>query len=204
MHVAKHNVDYGKCKHCGESLKTKSIFCSNSCSTTYNNLRRDSSIRPGPKPFIGPPRHPRKKQVVKLKENTCIVCSALFIGKGHRKTCSVKCRGELLSKNRGRYKRSFLETSFSTWLDQHKINHKIEVSFYNTELSKNYCVDFLFPQFNLIIELDGTQHKLTVEKDKIRDEYITRVFGYNIIRITHKEYVSKSRLLEIQKVLQVI
>ena len=54
-----------------------------------------------------------------------------------------------------------------------------------------------------MIELDGTQHRKTVEKDKVRDEYLTRVHGLTVVRITHKEYREKSRLHEICELLDI-
>ena len=64
-------------------------------------------------------------------------------------------------------------------------------------------MDFLFKDKNLVIELDGTQHRKTVEKDRIRDEYLRRVHNLTVIRITHKEYRQKSRLVEICELLGV-
>lgn len=58
---------------------------------------------------------------------------------------------------------------------------------WNEELKKNYFTDFCFENLKLIIELDGTQHRKTVEADKIRDEYLTRK-GYEVIRISYEEY----------------
>jgi very-short-patch-repair endonuclease len=68
-------------------------------------------------------------------------------------------------------------------------------------LNKSYYVDFLFEDLNLIIELDGKQHEKTKEKDTIRDEFLKRVYNLNIVRITHKEYKTKSRIDEIKRLL---
>ena len=50
--------------------------------------------------------------------------------------------------------------------------------------------DFIFESKKLIIELDGTQHKKTVEQDAIRDKwFLTK--GYNVVRITIDEFKKK-------------
>ena len=43
------------------------------------------------------------------------------------------------------------------------------------EARKNYYPDFIFEDAKLIIELDGTQHKKTIELDAIRNENILDV-----------------------------
>jgi hypothetical protein len=138
--------------------------------------------------------------------NECVYCGKPFYHKSNIKTCSVICKTASSSqrmsewlrnpnnrKNYGRGKKSYLEQSFSDWLDTHGIQYECEVGFWNPELRKNYIVDFLFRNLNLIIELDGTQHKKTIEKDKIRDEYLSSI-GYKILRITHKEYRLKTHM----------
>lgn len=62
-----------------------------------------------------------------------------------------------------------------------------------------YFADFYFPTLDLIIELDGTQHntKSAKEYDRERDHYISTNYSIQIVRISHKEYVSKQRVSEI-------
>lgn len=43
----------------------------------------------------------------------------------------------------------------------------------------------------IIVELDGTQHRNTIKSDIIRDEYLSSL-GYNVIRISYKEYKNKT------------
>lgn len=68
-------------------------------------------------------------------------------------------------------------------------------------LNKTYFLDFYFPDLNIVIELDGSQHKNTVEKDKQRDNFVSKELKCDIIRITHKEYQSKSKIPLVKKLL---
>ena len=91
-------------------------------------------------------------------------------------------------KNLGRHKRSWMELTFEKYLKENNITEwQTEVHFWNDELRKNYFPDFIFESKKLIIELDGTQHKKTVEKDFIRDKWFTNR-GYNVIRIPYAEF----------------
>jgi very-short-patch-repair endonuclease len=95
-------------------------------------------------------------------------------------------------KNLGRHKRSWMETEFEKYLTEHNITGwETEKHFWNEELRKNYFPDFLFEASKLIIELDGTQHRKTVEQDAIRDKWFTEL-GYTVTRIPHSEF--KERL----------
>lgn len=123
-----------------------------------------------------------------------------FKGKTHTnesKTKMSKFRTEYLKdaknrKNLGRYKRSWMETEFEKYLTKHNITGwETEKHFWNDELRKNYFPDFLFETTKLIIELDGTQHRKTVEQDAVRDKWFTAL-GYIVIRIPHSEF--KERL----------
>lgn len=91
-------------------------------------------------------------------------------------------------KNLGRHKRSWMETKFEIYLTENNIiGWDTEVHFWNNELRKNYFPDFIFEEQKLIIELDGTQHRNTVELDKIRDKwFLTK--GYKVVRISHAEF----------------
>ena len=91
-------------------------------------------------------------------------------------------------KNLGRHKRSWMELTFESYLnDNNIIGWESEVHFWNAELGKNYFPDFIFESKKLIIELDGTQHRLTVEQDRVRDEWFTRI-GYKVVRIPIAEF----------------
>ncbi len=52
------------------------------------------------------------------------------------------------------------------------------------------CVDFYFPEKNLVIEIDGKEHNKdwVIVKDALRDEYIKTVHNVKSIwRITNKQ-----------------
>jgi very-short-patch-repair endonuclease/predicted nucleic acid-binding Zn ribbon protein len=195
------------CPQCCEPIvysKRDNKFCSYSCGAKYNNKRKDwSKIKTGPKPS----GLPRKKWFTKQSKN-CAVCNQSFIGL--RKSCSESCLKILSSKlireriyngwdpnsNRGRHKKSYLEQSFSEWLDNNypKLDYITEQPFKRLDMIKTYYADFYFPNLNLIIELDGSQHKHTQQYDSNRDDYITKTYDVNIVRISHQEYQSKSKI----------
>lgn len=201
-HLEKHNKEskpkkfYRHCLECGEAIfDKKNKFCNHSCSAKYSNRNRE--VRPT-KPLKA------KKEIVKACWiGFCKCCGKLFKRnfKSHNVLCCSKdCRMSIVSLNRGRHKKSWLEQSFASWLDSNNILYETEVTVKNKESGKWYFVDFMFESLNLIIELDGSQHKDTIESDKIRDEYL-RSQGYTVIRITHEEYQSKKRIPEIEKLL---
>lgn len=91
-------------------------------------------------------------------------------------------------RNLGRHKKSWMEITFEHYLNDNGINGwDTEVHFWNEELRKNYFPDFIFESKKLIIELDGTQHKKTIEKDAIRDKWFSDK-GYTVIRITIADF----------------
>lgn len=188
------------------SSSAKAKYCSKSCSNKKS--RGHSGIGRG-----------NGKQYCQISFHDCLTCGSKIIhalakSKSKRKTCSQQCQtmymsriqSERLSKtenrtNLGRHKKSYLEASFEKWLIEKGLTFDTEVHYRNSELNRSYYVDFLFKDKNLVIELDGTQHRNTVEKDKIRDEYLTRVHCLTVVRVTHKEYREKSRVGEICKLL---
>lgn len=97
-------------------------------------------------------------------------------------------KNPLNRKNLGRHKRSWMELTFENYLKENNITRwNTEVHFWNDDLRKNYFPDFIFENKKLIIELDRTQHKNTVEQDNIRDKWFNNK-GYAVIRITHAEF----------------
>ena len=150
----------------------------------------------------------------RCKVSFCKVCGVV-IKNEHRVTCSKECyrknhsamASERISKaenrkNLGRHRRSYMEQSFEAWLTNHSApEFSTEKSFKNHDIKKTYFADFYFPGLNLIIELDGTQHRKTVEADAIRDAYIKSYYGITVIRISHQEYQKGSRIDEVKKLL---
>jgi len=110
-------------------------------------------------------------------------------------------KNPLNRKNLGRHKRSWMELTFEEYLKYNNIQGwDTEVHFWNEELRKNYFPDFIFESKKLIIELDGTQHRKTVEQDSIRDKWFYNK-GYKVIRIPYLEfkerYFSKKGFLDL-------
>lgn len=56
----------------------------------------------------------------------------------------------------------------------------------------NEQVDFYLPQAYLIIEIDGSQHKLEAQKDKIRDNHTTK-YGIETIRIATSDLEAENQ-----------
>ncbi len=122
-----------------------------------------------------------------------------FLGKTHKDSTKQKisiAKSEYLKnpknrKNYGRHKKSYLELSFENWLTTNNIkDYECEKHFYNKDLQKNYYVDFIFESQKIIVELDGTQHNKTIEKDRIRDDFLSSI-GYIVYRISYEDYKSK-------------
>lgn len=170
------------------------------------------SIRSGP----ANARYKDGRYIPKLRN--CLGCNTQF--HSARKTCSRECliawnrrrASENLRKNRHKYQgphlRSYMEKSFAEWLDAKHITKGVygymeQVHFKHKVdgRTKNGWADFVFVSRRLIIELDGTHHRNRVEFDKVRDEYLATKRGYNVIRITHREYQRQTRLAEIEKLL---
>lgn len=211
------------CKFCNEpfSFISRKQFCSRSCSASYNNRGTVQSQATRMKISL---THRSRYQSTNTLTNSnklvirgkclvswCQICNATIANK-HVKTCSDKCKRELLARrasersaitkwNRGRHKQSYLERSFQAWLLQHNYTDFLtEVTFKNPTIKRHYFVDFLFPREKLIIELDGSQHQNTKEKDQIRDNFL-RSLGYAVLRITHKEYQAKTKVELIKELL---
>ena len=193
-HLKRHDDDKvvkGYCLECSSLLFRKNIkFCDQSCAATFNNSVRDYSIiRPGPKVGEGyrPPPYTKVSQ--------CEYCNKWFAGR--RKTCSFKCKDKLIglktskaisngiggNKNRGRGRRSWMESSFEEWLNINYPNIEFIIEqpfkrYIKEEYFKTYFGDFFFPKLNLLIELDGSQHDSPRAKkyDKIRDKFISEEY----------------------------
>lgn len=213
-HYHSKHVVKSKCKHCNSDIfKINNNFCSKSCAAKYNNKRKDFNfIDSGPSK--GTPK-PNYCEHTKIKQ--CVICLRYHPGKG--KTCSKQCKSELTSqslkktiretafdpsKNRGRGKQSYLERSFEEWLlrEYPLLRYITEKPYRNTHENKTYFADFYFPELQIIIELDGTQHKHTKDYDAARDKYISENYQVKIIRITHSEYTKQSRISEIRAILE--
>ena len=94
---------------------------------------------------------------------------------------------------------SYLERSFINYLKEnfpnieYEFNKPVKNFSEEGEIKNYFYIDFFFPKSNIGLELDGTQHNYTKEYDSVRDEIIKNLHGITIHRITHKEYMSKSK-----------
>lgn len=199
-HLAKH-VPKGTCKHCRGPVYTKQTFCSSSCSASYNNLQRDYTVfKPGPKLGSKPSTY-----IPYTKVSQCVVCKKWH--KGNGKSCSMSCKKVILSasvkaridngwnpnENRNRSTPSFLEHSFECWLTSNQFKNYIKNKTFRCG-SKLYFGDFFFPDLNILIELDGTQHKQSVDYDMTRDALILQYHNVYTVRISYHEYMKKTKI----------
>ena len=212
----KYNLNPKLCVGCKSPISYDdrlNSYCSQSCGATHSNQRKDwTKIKTGPKPS-----HIPKKKWIPTKKSKCEVCDISFIGLA--KTCSRQCYRKLLSQrmktriydgfnpnlNRGRHKQSYMESSFEKWfLEKYpQLTFHMEHKFKRLDIIKTYYADFYFPNLNLIIELDGSQHQSTKKYDQDRDNYISKNYNVQIIRISHKEYQSLTKMQLIQNILEV-
>lgn len=218
--INSYNLNPSKCVECQSHLpysNKNNKFCSRSCSATYNNKFRDSPSNETRKKISKTLKTKYSSENIdnniKPQFTTicfCNVCNKPFASKSiSTKTCSSQCRKKLLSNiaitriknnrrsNYRRDKKSFLEDSFEKWLTANNISdYESEYTIHNHLTKQWYFVDFYFPKLNLIVELDGKQHEKEYHKikDKIRDDYISNHLGITVFRISHKEYIEKSKI----------
>ena len=212
-HYRTHNKPTTSCVLCGKpTSKYSQKYCSQSCAAVQSNSKKDrSTFTSGPPP--GQPQRSKTRPPY-TKISWCPICGRPHKGTG---TCSAACKAKRLSnamkkriyngfnpnQNRGRGKQSYLEASFDAWVSSQFVGlpYMKEYPIRRLDTIKTYFADFYFPTKQLIIELDGTQHKYTREYDLERDTYIRDVYGITVIRITHREYTSQSRMSEIMSFL---
>ncbi len=147
--------------------------------------------------------------------NPCTICGTMVL---ERKTCSFDClvkhqsrrqtkylkNPENRKKYRGNSGKSYMEESFTKWLNENYSGRFYEqVHFQNEENNKHGWADFVFPKEKIIIELDGTHHKNRIEIDETRDEYLTRVKGYQVYRIGIYEYYRKTKMPLVKALLSI-
>lgn len=220
-HLLKHDkesIPKANCLSCSAPIfEGRKKFCNHKCAATVTNVTR-GYVRTGPPPGYragipngraGIPNgragipHARKRIAKICPVAACKVCGKFFHNPRHNKLCCSKaCRMEIIKHNRGRGKKSYMESSFATWLDRLGVYYETEVSFTNDVTKKWYFVDFLFRDKKLIIELDGTQHLFTAESDALRDEYFTSI-GYTVVRVSHADYQKRTRVMEIKELLNI-
>ena len=86
-------------------------------------------------------------------------------------------------------------------LVEHRIYAKLQYKI------DRYQVDFLIPDYHVILEIDGDRHRYNVGRDSVRDEAIKYILGddWEIIRIPTKyiETDASKLIVAIDKVLEV-
>ena len=90
-----------KCLNCGKEIENKwgAKFCSRSCSTSFNNKKRDASVYEKVSKKLKEKSPKKEKQVhEKIKKEivstNCIFCGREYISHGNSKYCSSKCATE--------------------------------------------------------------------------------------------------------------
>jgi len=202
-------------------------FCSQSCSASYNNrfkIRKPWTEESKQK-LRNSTLERREYNRIKytLYRNMCKYCDKFFWYKNRIKYCGDNCRKyasseqqtQWLKDHPNQFKKfrlgrkqnqmSYMERSFEKWLIQLGIvegytGYLREIHFFNKTLRRNGWIDFLFPKHKLIIELDGTHHKQRVHQDQMRDTFLIGR-GWNVLRISHREYVKNSKTSEVLKLL---
>jgi len=196
------------CPCCDAPIFDNKIYCSRSCAAKITNKKKDySKFKPGPAKGFTPSVAPHNKRNY-TPVAPCVICSKLH--KAGTQTCSIICKKKLLSirtnqrieagwnpqDHRSRSKPSFLEKSFEHWLITIKYSNYVKNKTFRCG-KKLYFGDFYFPRLQLLIELDGRQHKDNADYDTERDYLIFKFHKVSTIRITYDEYMSKCRLPEI-------
>ena len=192
------------CPQCNTQIFNTNKFCSRSCSASYTNKKKDyTKIKVGPLKGTKPQNYiPRT--IPRTKVSQCTICNKWHSRKA--KTCSNECKNKLLSiqtnkridsgwnpqEHRCRSKPSYLEKSFQHWLTINNFHDYIKNKTFRCG-DKIYYGDFYFPKQNLLIELDGQQHKNTTEYDTLRDQNILQYYGITTIRISYTEFINKSK-----------
>lgn len=100
---------------------------------------------------------------------------------------------------------SYLEKSFREYIESKgyiKGTTFIQEKQWKLSTGKRYISDFYFPNLNLIVEMDGKQHKDTVIEDELKDSLLKQEFNIDTIRITHKQWRYKEKAKVLESVLQ--
>lgn len=214
------NIIKTHCLHCDSPIyENGKKFCNRSCSASHNNKNKVRSQESKNKISEIMKKRALSTPSVAYIITNCEQCNKEFTKKRHTKVklCSPQCikihnsnkmkekikNGYNPNKHRGRHKRSYMETSFETWLNNKfpSIVYVTEHPFKSTNLNKTFFTDFYFDDLKLAIELDGTQHEKTKDYDKSRDASILSEHGVYVYRISHQEYKSGIKIPEVETIL---
>lgn len=64
-----------------------------------------------------------------------------------------------------------------------------------SKAGKYFIVDFLIPEDNIVVEIDGHYHKKQRGKDQFREDHL-RHLGYKVIRFTNEEVLKSTLKVE--------
>lgn len=80
------------------------------------------------------------------------------------------------------------ETLLRRAMQKANINYEYQKPYYN--IDRYVCVDFYLPDFNIVVELDGSSHKDRADYDLQRTMYLKRRHNVKkVIRFTNKQAV---------------
>ena len=180
------------CSFCGKECKNKNSHINHErcCPNNLNRIYKNGMLgKKGTNQYANGAIMTTETKIRLSKAITGSAC------KEETKKKLSKIRSEWMRNNPDKLRRkiSYMERSFGEWLDQRNISYKTEVYFRDKQNNKSYFVDFLFQDKNLIIELDGNQHEKRIEQDLVRDRFLNSL-GYIVLRITHKDYLNKSKV----------
>lgn len=204
--------------------KNEKETCSIACSNSFKPKREKSVNRIK--------RKSRSTKGIKVRNDynkNCIICGNEFTGTKKAKSCSEKCKREILKRSvrerieSGKHKgwasrniESYPEKFFKKVLGLNKIsykfNHPVSKRSLGISEGSNYFLDF-FIEINgkkLDLEIDGKQHEINERKesDSHRDEILInngylvhRIKWKNPINDVNKKYIKEeiNKLLELVK-----
>jgi len=188
----KYNMNPKKCKNCYNIIpfdKKYNNFCSISCSSTYNNKKRDN-FSEKTKEKISLSLKSKKRggnRILKEYKKKCLYCNNYFVvdrrlnGRlSTKKYCSEKCSksGMKLNVSKSQKERvkkglhkgwqsrnieSYPETFFKSVLENNNIKYEfnkiISKRSLGLDCDANYFLDFFITDKNIDLEIDGKQHK---------------------------------------------
>lgn len=169
------------CRICGNefsnySKSKKNVFCSEQCRIANRSIVK-----------------PKRKFSLETRRKISNAIKKAF-AEGRHMGNKYRCRAH----------KSYMESTFSEYISHNFkvfVEQEKHVTVTLNNKVKNYFIDFFLPQQKVAIELDGTQHKLTVAEDALRDQLLLNQLGIQTIRVTCREYRNKSKQPEIDSLL---
>lgn len=206
--IEEYNKNPNRCKNCSISFDYEhrgKTFCNSSCAAIFNNKQRKLSNETKEKirNKLEGRKHNTSNITLEYFEKTCPECENLFkTRKKLQKYCSQICA----RKNNGCSETAKLKISlkaqerikngtFSGWKSRKdKLPSYPEQYFIDLFKNENiegwerdykvgrWFIDFAFINKKIAIEIDGKQHEERKDKDKIKDDYLSKT-GWRVLRI---------------------